>query len=853
MNIVKKVTLRHLQSNKQRTVMTIFGITISVAMITAVFVAIASFMNLEGQANKYQNGEMEFSVMALNRDQIAELKNDKRIARVGIKLETKTQSFQVDGSESYNLRTGDYYLGDTTSLQQVMNGKYEGSIPKKENEIAVEKEFLEKNNLNLKIGDSIKLRIGRREDQNGDTIRTLYQSGEKFKTARTETFKITAILHHNLATNYYKILRVCDTSALKFAQDDDVVVMVSLKKVDHNSLKEINQIMKDYGITSDQANIQKEYLATHLAVDWNSDSAKSLGMIVGILLVIILIASVVLIFNAFSMSLGERVKYLGMLASVGATRKQKKASVYFEGFLLGIIGIPLGLICGIAGIAITLKAVGGKLVSSGIDPVLIENGMKMQTVVPLWAVIMIVALGILTIAISCIIPARKASAISPISAIRQTNEIKVKAKKLKTPRFIRFLFGYEGEIAHKNMKRNGRKSRVITWSITLSVILFLICNYFCSMIQGSSYMNRGQNYQVEVYGSNSKKLKELVKEVPYVDRAYSSNSQITYVGKDYKDVAGHFSDPQNLTEKYQKLYNHNVVCYINYLDDSEFKQLCEDNGVDAKQYYGKTCKGLLMNNVSHVKNEDSVFQKSIIGSSVNLMDNVDLQIGALIKYNPDDPLCKLNEKDSISIYMPYSSYLKKVKEVDKEEYEFARSAYSLAVETQKHEKVTSALQDLIEEKGITQVSVNDIVASSESMKATTFVMQVFIYGFIVLITLITVVNIINTISTGINLRKKEFAMLKSVGMTPKGMRKMICMETAFYGMKSLIVGLPVSVLLSYLMYSADHSQNTVFQINWVLYFIVICMVFLIIGSTMIYSMSKLKKTSIIETIKDDVI
>ena len=132
-------------------------------------------------------------------------------------------------------------------------------------------------------------------------------------------------------------------------------------------------------------------------------------------------------------------------------------------------------------------------------------------------------------------------------------------------------------------------------------------------------------------------------------------------------------------------------------------------------------------------------------------------------------------------------------------------------------------------------------------------MQVFIYGFIVLITLITIANIINTISTGISLRRKEFAMLKSVGITPKGFRKMICLESFFYGERALIVAIPISLFLCYNMNARINAATIPFFVPWKTYLIVIAAVFVLVGLSMYYAMYKLRNDSIIETLKEEVL
>ncbi|MEH7248187.1 FtsX-like permease family protein [Neobacillus niacini] len=131
-------------------------------------------------------------------------------------------------------------------------------------------------------------------------------------------------------------------------------------------------------------------------------------------------------------------------------------------------------------------------------------------------------------------------------------------------------------------------------------------------------------------------------------------------------------------------------------------------------------------------------------------------------------------------------------------------------------------------------------------------MSVFTYGFITLISLISIANIFNTISTSISLRKREFAMLRSVGMTPKGFNKMIQYESIFYGVKALTYGLPISVLVMFGIHrSTGYTFEYGFQLPWMSIFFVIVVIFLIVGSAMLYSISKIKNKNIIESLKQE--
>lgn len=855
MKIVNKLTLRHLKENKGRTVVTTLGICVSVAMITAVFVAAASLMNLFGEIQLLTKGH-QHAVLTVNESQLEKLKADDRIERVGLREVENQLQFQLENRVSDRTGTGDFYIGDTVNLQQMFTGDYDGAIPQNENEIAVEQSLIDKNKLDWQIGDTVTIPTGYRyffDEESGEKIIIVsgsYFGDELFEYAEKKEFKITAILHDNPATDGFCIVQGFDRDNFTSATDETVQAYIELKNVNFKSLDTINDIIKEYGIT--QYSINERYLQTAFSFDKDGILMDLLPMII-IVLVIIIIASVALIYNAFAMSLSERVRYLGMLASVGATRAQKKLSVYFEGAILGAVGIPTGILAGVLGIGITLKAVGSKIIQTGMLNGVSDSNMQMEVIVPLWAIMGIVAFSVITIFISLFIPSRKASKITPIDAIRQRDEIKLKAKKLKSSRLIRKVFGYEGELAHKNLKRNGRKSKVITVSIALSVILFLSCNYFCSLFSMSIEMESQMPYQIQVAVDYARKddFKKALENIPEIDDFYSVLFFYEKLDEYNVEKENHpIVNTENLTSTYKNLFGSTSRLYVNIIDDEDFNTLCKNNAIDSSKYYGEDARALLMNNISHKENSSKVFNEKILGTefSIDDIESSKIKIEDFVKYDPDFYVCSLNPEKSISLYIPVTQYYGIVQN----NAEYYDKTYIFGIETEQHAKVAEKIQSLMDENDFGRSYVSDYVDNMQTMNAFIFVMQVFIYGFIVLITLITTANIINTISTGIAMRKKEFAMLKSVGVTPKGFRKIISLESAFYGLKALPISLLLSIGISYGMNLSVGQSAIPFEINIPLYIGVILVVYAIIGATMLYAVSKLKDDSIVETLKEEI-
>lgn len=857
MNIANKLTYRHLKENKGRTVVTTLGICVSVAMITAVFVAMASFLNLFGEIGKISSGNWDACYYYLNQSQIEQVEKDSRISKVGLKYGSENKSFQIKNPTSYKRGTADMIIGDKSYFEMVLTGNFDGKVPANENEVAVEKNFLDKNGMkDAKVGDKIVLTQGQRQLDDGSYVTGSYfDKGEKFVPSGDEKeYTITAILHTNPATKYSSVWRGISEDEIK---NGDICAYFTLTKQDSSAYSTIEAIQKDYKIDAYQAN--EDVLASYLSGRQDGFLVTMLPIVL-VVLILIVIASVMLIYNAFGMSLSERVRYLGMLASVGATKSQKRKSIYFEGAILGAIGIPVGILAGILGIGITLKLVGHKIISTGMIVGVNDSNMQMKTVVPAWAIIGIILVSIFTIFISAFIPARKASKITPIDAIRQRQEIKVKPKKLKAPKYIKKIFGYEGELAYKNLKRNGKKSRLITVSIALSIVLFISCNYFCSMfIQASGY-EKTIPYQIYAVISleHKKDLEDALDKMQNVDKYYVDMVNSNYsLGKkgNLKDT-----DIKNLSHynsSYAKLFeNGSVTMAIHYIDDSEFNKLCQNNDIDYNSFYGKNVKCLLLNNLTHKQDTSKVFNNSIIGQHIAERDEfvnegdepLDFEVGGLVKYDKNSLPCSFVPANVVGVFVPYSQYVN----VIKKGLEPNDVSLAMCIETDEHKEVAENLTTLLNENDFGGNYVLDNVDTLETMNTVMFIIQVFVYGFITLISLITIANIINTISANIALRRKEFAMLKSVGTTPKGFSKMVSLESVFYALKAVIFGVPISVLISVVLNKMLGESSIPYHFDIKLYLSVIIIVFVLISITMIYSVRKLKDDNIIEALKEDI-
>ncbi|MGO5175483.1 FtsX-like permease family protein [Ruminococcus sp. LCP21S3_E8] len=870
MNIVRKLTLRHLKENKGRTVVTILGIIVAVAMITAVFVGMSSLLNVTGQMMKYDTGDYEFQAY-VNDSSIEKLKKDSRVKTVGIGVNSENTNNHREvcspaGHDS-SIYTTTYVAGDENYFKQFIVSKYEGTLPKNENEIAVDKSYFDLVNddtnseIHWKVGDKVKLDYGNYYNKKEDYETSINDDGTKYRKAGSKYVTVTAILDYNSPTP------MIITGWDKNCTVDIKPVYVKLKEVGFNTRNKIKSIAKDCGIDKYSFEYNGEYILSQGDLTF-IDQYKDMIPLIGAILAIIIVASVMLIYNAFSMSLTSRIRYLGMLASVGATRKQKRNSVYFEGAFLGLIAIPLGIFFGIIGIDITLNVVLNRLITSGALGYIKEGMITSILSVPAWSIISIIVFSIITIFISAYIPAKKSSKISPIDAIRQNDTIKLKAKSLKSSKLIRKIFGYEGEIANKNLKRNGKKSRLIIISLTISIVLFITVNYFCSMFTTQVDGLKKESYQVEAalpYNEAEKFNEEIAKDNNIKDKFLLTSYSIVQMAEN-KDK---YLDYMNF--QYKRKYKESICMMVHLVEDDTFNKICKDNNIDKSKYYGKKLLTLAVNSVGDKSSEDPVFKDSIknyglycdqsdlfaggfIDDSI-YEDNYKLEghilskennihIGDFIKYDENDPLFTMDDNSEITMFAPMSEYLK----VTNNKPSDMTVTYGYVTDDSK--KLVKTLEDISDNYGVKYIS--NIEMQQQTTDSVKFTIQVFLYGFITLITLITLFNIINTISTGTVMRKREFAMLRSVGVSKKGFYKIVCLESLLYGIKALIIGLPLSLLISYGMHISIGEAGYPFRPDIMIYLIVVVAVFLIVGLTMFYAVNKIKKGSIIDALKEDI-
>ena len=866
MNVIRRFTLQSLKRNRKWTIVTIIGVIISTAMIAAVSTFVVSLMDLFQRATIADTGNWHAVFTQVEQKNVAQISGDKLVK--DYILSRDIGYARLEGSQNADKPYLFIKQYDDKALKNFPVKLVSGRLPQNDREIVLSEQVNLSGKLDYKLWDRLTLQVGTREldgkelDQSSG-YKNSEQAKEAFVAQAIEEYTIVGFISRpgfegTQAPGYTAVTYLEDS---KLAAGETVNISI-ISDPDKNFYTEMGKLAEKAGISSDHVEYNEELLQ-YYGVLKNQSIADGLYQIMYVIIGIIMVASVSLIYNAFAISVSERTRQLGMLASVGATRRQKRQNVYFEGLIIGLVGIPLGILAGIGGIGITLVAV-NPLLKSFMN----AGDLNLHLVVS-WGAVLIAALfSALTIFISAYIPARRAAKIMPIDAIRQSKEIKMTAKTVKTSRLTRKLFGFEGELALKNLKRNRKKYRATIISLVISLILFLTVSMYAQLLNTSSGLMLNQyNFDVTVSLPNGDSADSQTR----AKETYNSITRLDTV-KDYS-IGKHFTglvgasddqlpqaDVKNFLSQKDGKYFYNVGLIA--LDDQSFTRFAQKVGVRAEAFDNAASPQAILVNQSltsvdgryiqseaiKVKQGETLTFSAVLSGSSGQTEKREqaIQVAAITDQRPIGvPLGTAGNFYLITTEKMFSALVEKGRET---------VAPEMYLTTDQSDQIEDQIKSVIQDHSIEYTSgmvYNNADNTKKSGQALLF-LGVFVYGFIILISLICIANIFNTISTNIGLRRKEFAMLRSVGMTPKGFNNMLRFESIFYGLKALLYGIPLSIAISILLNKAMQTGiSLTFALPWKSYGAAILMVFVIVAVTMLYSSSKVKRENIIDALKDD--
>lgn len=870
MDLLNKLTIKNLKLNKKRTIVTIIGIMLSVALVMAVaamfFSAHASLVAFEVE----EKGNYHYQFQNVPAEKVKEFQQNRKIENLYV---TSAMGYaEYEGIQNENKPYLFVQAFDEGALENLAVNLLEGRLPENDKEVLIPAHLESNGGVVLEVGNKIILDVGKRVsegyelDQNNP-----YNEEVEEEIVDTEPMEYTIVgimerfpyeIESYSGPGYTLITRLNEENTTenvdvyvrykKKVLKDHLAITAGILEVDEAAFIAVNSYSifeqmseEEQSETLEEVN-QAQYqwsqngylisLETGLIGDF---AMKALANAVVVVIVIIIVTSVFCIKNSFDISITEKIRQYGMLSSIGATRRQIRRNVYYEAGILGAMGIPLGVFAGLFAAYVLVH----------VSNYFLGESMNVKLIFAFsWPpVLFSVLLGGVTILLSARKSARKASRISPIQAIRSSNEIQLKSSKIRSPWIIRKLFGIGGEISYKNLKRSRRKYRTTVISIIICVAVFIACTSFVNMafdVIKTEYKNTDYNLAISY---PQKEMKDdVIAELRELEGVEKFSRLInSYLTMDVSSIP--------FSEKYLELYEDvetdDDYLEVYVLDEKSFRDYVEELNLDYEDARGK---GILYNTC-----HEYVYDENDNGTEVQYYkytyktgdtisgiapdheaEPIDIEIGAV------------TEKLPLGVYHYSSNALLILGEEYDPVFENELSDVNLYFYAENATKVQKEAEKLLDNVSLNIYNGEDNVRMMESMYT---LIAIFLYGFIIVIALIGVTNIFNTITTNMNLRRREFAMLKSVGMTPKEFHRMIQLESFFYGTKSLLIGIPLGIGLSYVLHSilmsGDLELMYVVPVNAIL--IAAAAVFLLIAVIMRYSIRKIEQQNIIETIRNE--
>lgn len=846
MSILNRLTIKNLRLNKKRTIVTIIGIILSTALMVGIGLLFSSFQDLMirdtiGYSGKYEANYSDVDLIKLN-----DIKN-KNFTYF---YEKPIGFSKIESSNEYKP-----YMYITSVNKEYFNELklVDGSFPKNENEVVISNHVITNGGLNYKVGDIVTFTYGSRNIDGDITLaNSELVDGEFLTNEGTYTYKIVGIVERSNFESYSASGYTAFTVDVNSDKGNvNLYVMFNKNK---KIIKQSEELAKELNYNGD-INYNSTLLALYGESTYGNVMSSMGGMMI-IMLSLVSIGCIIVIYNSFAISVMERKKEFGLLSSIGATKRQLSHTVFFEAVFVGVIGIILGILGAYIGIGCVILII-NNLISDMLE-------YKLYLVTNYLFIIIPVIFMIIVIGVSAFIPSRRASKVSPIEAIRQNDDIKINKKKIRTSKLVLKLFGIEGEIALKNIKRNKKKYRVTIVSLFISIVLFISFSSYMNYTLNTASSVMGEvpyDYQISYFGDDNNKealdkINEIVKSSDvkeYVSYSVGNLSIIgDYIYSDeyldfYKNAYGDDGIKALNNLKYQY-----ISIYI--LDDNSYNKYKKLIGLDKDSVILlNKFKGVSYGNNKRVNYNIPVINNGNINIKICNFDDNDEDVDTTKYCNKSvENIFVTNKSFDLIEEFSYMTDFKLI--VNKKLYDSISDSSThytqfniISDNTNNIDKLT---KDLDKYSNVNYTNVKEAMKQANNL---ILVVKILMYGFISLVTLIGVTSVFNTISTSMALRKREFAVLRSIGLTNRGFNKILFFESLFFGMKSLIFAIPVSIGITVLIHYAlaDMVSISTIIIPWKYIIISIVSVFVIVLLTMMYSTSKIKKHNIIEQIREE--
>ena len=886
MNVFQKVTIESLKKNRSRTIVTIIGIMLSTALICAVLTSFASLFSFIKDYTRYYNGTWHGNFRSISAEEVERISGDKAIKDTFFSKELGYS--MVTYKPPYDDIDLSVYLKINGASEGFMDGMpihaVDGRLPENSSELMIPSEYEF-----CKVGDTLELAIGEYDpEQSMISFFPTEASPQEILTTKTYT------------TKTYTVVGTYDMFMFSSWESEGIDCYTIYDGEVTEGTYDLYFHMKKPNDTFDFVNNSGLFGGTNDEVLMTLGVFRYAGFygfffgMAAVLIGIIVFGSVALIYNAFAISFSERAKQFGLLSSVGATKKQLRKMMEFEALAVSAIGIPLGILLGIGGIAVTFKLIGKKLDS--VIWLMTENSFQMKLVISVPALILAVLISLEIVRISVWIPSARIRKQTIVESIRQNGDIKVKNRRMHTPKLIYKLFGLPGLLGHKYFKRSKKRYRATILSLFMSIVLFISAVGFTDyLIESVESEGETCSYDISilVYAQEDTDGMALMKEFSQADSAEKTSFSLVsgmslYIKKDILTsdalnfVGNIFSDTGD---------EYKAEAEIFFVEDGIYREFLKDEGLDEDRFMSTESPCAVVYN--RMTAFDIEKYKNV---KFDIFDDDEFSVRAEENLSPADLGYKFagHDDDGSNLYLPVDAEegsteyvhltdanMKKEHNIEVgatvstipyfvsaegDEELFLMYPMSASESISEHLYTNMYLYNIISSDYRSTYSdverikdkcglsgyINNYAAEVEGVRNIVTIIKVFAYSFIVLISLIAVANVFNTMTTNINLRRREFAMLRSTGMSGRGLDRMMIFECLLYGTKALLFGLPVSAAVNYLIYRAvNENFESSYHLPWGAVGAAVLSVFAVVFTTMMYSINKVKKDNPIDALKNE--
>ena len=794
------LTHKYLNAHKKNIRLTMISIIISVALITTVFSMLDVFWKFEKQQVIDVNGNYHIIVNQITDEETQTIKN-----RIDVAIAAKFLEFDAEmNGNTVHVATVD------ENIEKLFTHDFsllEGSLPQSDSDILVEKWVMEQ--YHYDIGDVIHL---------------------SSKVTATKYFRITGICQDFNDTKAEAIpgFLVSYDGAKTLAPDEPTLLIVQFKD-QVNINKAESQIKETLGISDQRIGHNERLLAMML----QSRSNMVIGLYAtgAILFLLVLIAGVTMIYNTFNISVMDRVRQFGLLRCIGASRNQIVRLVKKEGRIIALKAIPIGILIGIF-LTFICSAILKYYNSSFFSDIPLLN-------FSLPGIISGAVIGMLTVLMASLVPAKRAARVSPLNAVNANYQMKYQ-KKAKGSILTRLLHA-DTALGLRNALTKKKTLILMSTSIAISIILFLGFQVFIDVMYAGIKTVKPYTPDISIVSENGFG-QDLYDELAnldgckYVYGRMFSHTDITF-------------DASKLTDTYINEIGGIQTDSQGILTPKEQSWLISYDQMQLKWAKTDLLEGTLSED--KLNNENGIIAVKITTRKGVAMETTDLQLGDKVYI---DTISGKKEFTVMAVLrsIPFNddnlnmtAFITTEKQFTEITGDTTLDIIDIQLNRGNQEETIASVRKIIGD----DVKFMDARQKNSETSQVFITVALFVYGFVLVIALISILNIINTMQTSISAKTRYLGVMRAVGMSGKQLRKMIIAEAATYAVCGSLSGIILGIILQNQLVT---KLLTDFHIKWQFPTLGVIIIFLItILATLLSIIGPLKRInagSITETI-----